>query len=361
MRSIFLILFCAINLFAQESAVDELNCSPSAESGEFKCTGGAQDDARKKAKDKADEVLPIPRSMQVLAWNFSTIGISRVDYDRLVAILSDADVAILQEVEFNATGESSLTVIAKLLSERLKERVCKGWFKSATGDRARHAFIWRNDVVSFVEKSGEIKEDCLEAPTVMRLEGNKLDPHEVYSATFFYKPKKQIFTLASLHWDKKPGKGVDKEVSKVFGKLSSQPWPLILSGDFKLRGSDQAFRGLGDLKFKAALPKVASSNMWIRNISVIRSGVVDFKERFPELDDKARSKIASAPPIGVEISFSAQEAETIKIQMAKKQPARDKASVKPAKKAKKEKPPKPLKPLDLNDDLEGEASLTEKK
>ncbi len=353
--------------------MDELNCSPAPETGVFKCKGGpldgrefiSEDDARdalgamekKKASDKAEEVLPsTPLSVQILAWDFSTIGTTRNEYDRVVQVLGDADIAILQEVEFNSTGETGLTAIANLLGRHLNERICKGWFKSKTGERARHAFVWRDRVISFVEKSGVIKERCSDAPMVIRIDESKLDSNELYSATFFYKPKNQMFTLASVHWDKKPKKGADKEVNKIFNKLNAMPWPLILAGDFKMSGKNKAFKESDKLDFKTALPKGAEQNIWIKNMSMIRSGVVDFEERFPELDSKEREAIASAPPIGIEISFSREEADTLKMQLLKKKPARDKASVKPAVKARIRKA---VKQLDLNDDLEREAAQTE--
>jgi hypothetical protein len=326
LRSLFFIAFFVGNLVAQELQVDAPAASPP----------------------------PARTTVQMLSWDFSTIGVSRTEYDRLAQVLADADVSLLQEVEFNETGESSLTSIAKLLSKQLNERICKGWFKSASGERARTAFIWRDKTVSYVDR-GEVKENCNDNPVVMRVEGKKLDPEQLFTATFYFKPKKQMFTLASVRWRKKP-KNAQKEVNKVFSKLDALAFPLILSGNFKMKGSDKAFKDADKLDFTAALPKITEQNLWIKNMSLVRSGVVDFKERFPELDDQERDAIAAHAPIGVEISFSAAEADEMKLQFSKKVPARGAASVKPPRAV---KPHESLKPFDLNDDLEGEAALSE--
>ena len=336
MRSLFLILLFVGNLVAQEQQLDAPVAPPTP-----------------------PPPPPARTTVQVLGWNFSTIGISRTEYDRLAQVLADADISILQEVEFfNGTGDSSLMSISKVLSKQMNERICKGWFKSMSGDRARTAFIWRDKTIGFVERSGEVKENCPDVPVVMRVDGGKLDPEQLFTATFYFKPKKQMFTLASVHWDKKPKKAADKEVNKLFSKLDNLPYPLILAGDFKMLGSDKAFKDANKLDFTTALPKVAQHNLWIKNMSVIRAGVVDFKERFPELEDAEREAIASRAPVGVEISFSPVDADALKLQLTKKIPARGAASVKPPRAVKMRVP---LKPLELNDDLEGEAALSERR
>lgn len=351
MRSLFLILFCVGNLLAQEQKLDapapvsEMEYDPAAV-----------------IPPTPEPPPPPPRTtLQILGWNFSTIGISRTEYDRLAQVLSDADISILQEVEFfKGTGESSLPSISKLLSRHMSERICIGWFKSQTGDRGRTAFIWRDKTVSFVERNGEVKENCTDAPVVMRIEGKKLDPQQLYSSTFYFKPKRQMFTLASVHWDSKPKKNADKEINRVFSKLDDMPFPLVLAGDFKMKGSDKAFKDSGRLEFKTALPRGAEHNLWIKHMSIVRAGVVDFNERFPEMEESDREAIASRAPVGVEISFSKAEADALKLELTKKNPLRGAASVKPPRPAKLKKNTKPLKPLDTNDDLEDEASLSEK-
>lgn len=351
MRSLFLILFCVGNLIAQEPKLD----------APYLISAPEYDPAA--VSPPTPELPPSPprSTIQILGWNFSTIGISRTEYDRLAQVLADADISILQEVEFfKGTGESSLTSISKLLSRHMNERICIGWFKSMTGDRARTAFIWRNERVSFVEKNGELQENCGDAPVVMRIEGKKLDPQQLYMATFYFKPKKQMFTLASVHWDAKPKKGADKELNKIFAKLDDIPFPLVLAGDFKIKGSDKAFKDSNKFEFKTALPAVTEHNLWFKRMSLVRSGVVDFKERFPELEDNERDAIASRPPVGIEISFSKKEADALKLELTKKNPIRGAASVKSARPAKLKQVKKDLKPLDTNDDLEGEAALSEK-
>jgi hypothetical protein len=328
LRSLFFIAFFVGNLVAQEPQID----APATSSATARTT------------------------VQVLSWDFSTIGVSRTEYDRLAQVLADADISILQEVEFNGTGESALTSIARLLSKQMDEHICKGWFKSTSGERSRTAFIWRDKTVSYVDR-GEVKENCNDNPVVIQIESKKLDPEQLFTATFYFKPKRQIFTLASIRWKKKPKKA-EKEVNKIFSKLDDLVFPLILSGNFKMKGSDKAFKDANKLNFTTALPKITQQNLWIKNMSVVRSGVVDFNERFPELDDQERDAIAAHAPIGAEISFSPAEADALKLQLSKKAPARGAASVKPPRPVKMHKP---LKPLDLNDDLEGEAALSERR
>lgn len=300
----------------------------------------------------------LPASLQplrALSWNFSTIGKERKEYDRLVSVLADYDIAALQEVEFTQQGETPLMVIANLLQKRLGERICKGWFKSSTGDRGRHAFLWRDQVVAYVEKNGEFHEHCPDAPQVIRIDSKKLNPMEPYYATFFLKPKKQMFVMASVFWDKKPKKA-DREIASAFRKLSGLAWPIVVAGNFKISPKDKAFKETTNMKFKPVLEvKGKTENLWTRNVSVVRQEAVSLRDRFPELSSKEIDSIAKNGPIAADLSFSEKEADALKTELVKRTAKEKAAAAKKTKAAAASKPKPPPQPMDVHDNLEEEA------
>ncbi len=376
----------ALLAWAHDGELDDLGCHEDPITSGYHCHKGAlegrefvsraeagdalQATAEQKLEDKADEHALASTGddgLKVISWNVSKVGTERFEYDRVANILAEGDIVALQGVEFSKSGETSLTVISELVSRRLNEKICKAWFKSESGERGQHAFLWKETRVGFVEKSGEIRETCTSAPQVIRTEGKKIDPSAPYFATFFHKTKKRMFVLASVHLPAKPKKPA-KEIPAIFKRLSAQPWPTILAGTFQVGAKDKAFQHVRKLDFKsavgAAAKKGASDNFWIRNLAIVRSEAINLYERFPELSKNDVDKtVAGAFPLSAEISFSLEEAEAMKTELIKK-PARDKSSIAPPKAEPVDDDlPSPSTPAVMDvpgEDLEAEAAESEK-
>jgi hypothetical protein len=354
----------ALHTFAAEDDVpDALGCVIDDITGNYRCDTGPlagrefvgpeeaqaalKAEEEKKAKDREDEALNASYSvpLRLMSWNFSSIGTARFEYDRIAAVLADSDFAVLQEVEFNPSGETSLTVIADILAKKTGERICKGWFKTNYGTRGRHAFVWKDKVISYVEKNGAVEDRCPDAPVVIRVVGKKIDPSEPLMATFFLKTRRQMFNAVSVQLAKKPKK---KEITAIFGKLSKLPWPAVVAGNFKTPVTDKSFKAV------MARSGGATSNVWTKNLSVVHAEAVDLHDRFPDLKPKeVDAMISDYPPVLAEISFSPEEADVLRTQLIKKNA---RASAKAARERKFKPSVKPApKPLPVHDDLEEEA------
>jgi endonuclease/exonuclease/phosphatase family metal-dependent hydrolase len=364
----------ALFSFAGDDTPDALGCVVDEITSNYRCETGPlagrefmsaeearatlEADAEKKAKDKEDEAFAATYTvpLKLMSWNFNSIGTKRFEYDRIAQILSEADFIAMQEVEFSANGETSLTVIADILSRRLNQRICKGWFKNSVGGRARHAFLWKDKVISYVEKNGSIADRCPDAPVVIRIDGSKIDPNEPYMATFFLKTRRQMFNAVSIQLGKKPKKAA-KEITAVFAKLSQLPWPAVVAGNFKVGAGDKAFTESKRLSFKPVMARSggATSNVWTKNLNIVHAEAVDLHERFSDLKPvDVDQTISDFPPILAEISFSAEEADALRMQLVK----RSARGTKTAAKGKlKSAPAKPMPaPLPVHDDLEKEAA-----
>ncbi len=365
----------ALFAFAGEVAPDALGCVIDDITGNYRCETGplagrefiSQQEAEatlkleqeKKSKDKEDEAFAATYSvpLKLISWNLSTVGTKRFEYDRIAGVLGEADFVILQDVEFTASGETSLTVIAEMMSRQLNQRICKAWFKNNSGGRGRHAFLWKDKVVSYVGKNGAVEDRCPDAPVVIRVDGKKIDPNEPLMATFFLKTRRQMFNAVSVQMDQKPRK---TELLSIFTKLAKLPWPAVVAGSFKTGAGDKALQETAKPHFKPAITRSGSgtANIWVKNLNVIRAEAVDLEDRFRELSAKdVAAMVAKNPPLLSELSFSAQEADALRTQVVK----RKKAAAKLAKSERRlreksaiaEKPAQKILPI--HDDLEGEA------
>lgn len=378
--AISLLAIYALFAWAHDGELDALGCHEDPvttsyhchkgqlEGREFVNRGEAEDalraSAEQKADDKADEQALSSvgnEGLKVLSWNLSKVGTERFEYDRVANILSEGDVVALQGVEFSKTGETSLTVITGLMSRKLNEKICKAWFKSDGGERAQHAFLWKENRVGYVEKSGEIRETCSEAPQVIHIPGKKINPSGAFYATFFHKAKKRMFVLASVHLQK-PKKPA-KEIPAFFKGINNLQWPTLLAGSFGISAKDKSFQDVKKMDFKPAFgsaKKGASDNFWAKNIAIVRSESIDLYERYPELSKAEVDKtVAGSFPLAAEVSFDLDE-DQLKTEIVKK-PARDKSSVgapvpTPVKEDIEEEvpAPKPMKLEETVEDIESE-------
>lgn len=312
---------------------------------EAKATLKAEEE--KRAKDREDEAFAasINVPLKLMSWNLSAVGKNRFEYDRIAAVLAEADFTVFQEVEFTATGETPLLVIADILSRKTGERICKGWFKTDSGSRGRHAFLWKDKTVSYVEKSGAVNQSCSEAPVVMRVDAKKIAAEDFLTATFFLKSRRQMFNAISIMLEKKPKKS--KSINAVFLSAAKSPWPVLIAGDFKIGAKDKLFATAAKQGFKPAMANDAA-NLWTRNLTVVQIQNVDLQERFPDAE-----KIADHSPLFASISFSPEEADVLRTQLIQKSDRAERAATRPLKSKTRER--KKAKPLDLTEDIESEA------
>ena len=379
---ISLLSIYALLAWAHDAEVDDLGCHDEYITGTYHCHKGQLQGREFITRDEAEDALAssaeqnagdktVDQSLspaaatnsglKVISWNVNKVGTERFDYDRLANILGEGDIVALQEVEFSKSGETALMIIAGLVSRRVNEKICKAWFKSSSGARGRHAFFWKESRVGYVEKAGEIRDVCPEAPQVIFTDSKNIDASSIFHATFFHKQQKRMFVLASVNLPSKPKKPA-QEIPALFKKLNAQAWPIILAGNLKTSSKDKSFQDVRKLNFAQAFASSSGRPMdmvWTRNLGLVRSEAIDLYERYPELAPKEVDKtIAGAFPVFVELTFSKEEAETLKTQMIKKPAARNKSSLE--EEHKKVTPSAATQSMqDVHDDLESETQQAE--
>lgn len=383
----------ALFSWAHEAALDEIGCHADETTGAYHCHAGRMAGREFITKNEALDALqaleeqvagdikqetefqpeaaaaevtkstPASAALKLISWNLNRVGKELFEYDRIANVLAGADMVSLQEVEFSSTGETSLLVIASILQKKLGERVCKGWFRTTTGERARHAFLWKDRVIGLVEKSGAFRESCTEAPEVILLDEKKPNPAEPFVATFYLKARKQMFVIASVHLpEQKDKKKSVKDVVKVFRRLIPVPWPVIVAGDFRasFKGKDkeQAFaeaRKSGYVESSISrLGPASSSGFWTKNVEIVDVAPVNLYEWFSDLQPgEVDRKIATQFPLVADVSFSKKEGDVLKMELIKRKKQREDhaRSREPGQAA----PKAELKPFDVHEDIESEA------
>lgn len=310
----------ALFTWASNEDLDSLGCFTEPATGHYQCVEGPLKGREFLSREEADLSLEkepkeqSPAPLKIISWDISNIGNKKFEYDRVAIVLAEADFSILQGVEFSATGETALTVIADLMARRLKQRVCKAWFKSANGaERGRHAFLWIDSSIKYIDKGGEVADRCPDAPVVIRTSKNKIEANSVFEADFYFKEKDQFFHAASLQAIKR------NEISASFSSLGHQSWPVIFVSDFKTSNGD---KGLGSAAEKYGFKAQARRRgftLWSKSLNGIIGRSLDLKEKFPELSSRdVKSMISSRSPLYAEFSFSAAEAKKLRTRLVHK-------------------------------------------
>lgn len=311
-------------VFAHDAPVDEIGCHEEEITGAYHCHNGplagrhfvsrleAEDalaamQAAQSEDEQVERRIVDEHSLKILSWNLSGVGISRFEYDRIAMVLGETDLAVLREVEFNKTGETALTVIAGLMRRKLEERICLAWFRSAKGERARHAFLWKGEKVGVVDSEGEMRDECPEQPVVLRVE--KIDARQAHEATFYSKSKRRMFLVNSVFWEKKP-KSPASEVKSLFSKVDGKSLPKLVATELGVSG--KAFEEAKKRGFKAY------DGFWSKGLEVVRSSVLDLSARFPEMSASEIKKSLPRSPVVIEISFDPEAANQMKTELIKK-------------------------------------------
>lgn len=316
--------------------------------------------------DGSEDFSNSPDRLNVVSWKMKK-GSFKYDIDRVASVMSSADLIVLQDIEFNENGETSVNVIANILEKRLGEKVCRGWFKNGVGKRNRFGFIWRDQQIAHVDKNGEMKESCSNRPVVMRTETK-----DYGIATFFLKSNRRLFVVNSV--DLQSLKNPDGEITRLFRPYSDTEWAVVYAGDLKTSAKSSAFKEPKKWNFKSALdgsaPKSGRKgakrpydNLWFKNISLISAAPVNLYEHFPELNPaEVDSTLGDIFPIRAEFTFSDREAEAVQTQLISKKKSKGPASTAAPIVLKGPAYPAPVHPKELSslkEDIESEAQLNE--
>jgi len=328
-----------------------------------------------RASNKDNNFLPPPPEAQtavvnqdmlkVISWNVKKRD--KVDYDRIVNILAEADIAILQDLDLDEKGKGPLHIIGDLLQGRIGSKVCRMWFKNNAQGRERHGILWRQSTIGYVNESGEIKDKCGEMAVVVPTNRNKGE-RMIASSLFFSKIQKKMFQLGSVNLER-PG-SPNRDIPNLFKSVENSNWPTIVAGDFRYNTND-----LKKWNFKTNIPgttvaskkgratKFTTQNVWTKNAVVIRSLHINLYDRFSELSPKdVDTMVSNSFPMLAEVALVAEADDQLTTVIMKTKNEELKAARQP----KKESKPKmvvtatPKENFDEpSEDLEAEASAGE--
>ncbi len=272
--------------------------------------------------------------LKVISWRLNKNG-ENLDYDRIANVFSEADIAIMQDIDLDEVGKGPLHIIGDLVQSRIGEKVCRMWFRTGS-KKEKYGILWRNSTIGHVAKAGEIKESCGEMAVVVPLTKKK----PIASSLFFSKVQKKMFQLGTINLESRPKKA-DATIAYVFRSIESSNWPTLVAGDLKLSSRSGA-KTIEKMKFKTALTgrapagqhgpaRLTTDNLWTRNAVVVRAVSINLYDRFSELNRKEIDKRFSGSfPILAEMALMSEPDEHISSMIvstrAKERAARREAS-----------------------------------
>ena len=192
-----------------------------------------------------------------------------------------ADMILLQEVDLKGQGKGFINVIANLVQQKTKEKICRAWVQAASGERLTYAFLWKESSIGYIDSEGEMKDTCGETAVTMR-QNNRTKL--VSQGTFFFKVLKKMFVAGTMFSERKP-KAPERFVSEVFQTVQGEKFPVVIAGDIKMGAGNPAFNTARKMGFQAAITgkQKAWDNFWYRNATLIRAAPVDVYARFPDV------------------------------------------------------------------------------
>lgn len=275
-----------------------------------------------------DKAALNPELLKVVSWKIKKKG-EKLDFDRIVNVLSEADIAILQGLDLDEVGKGPLHITGDVLQRRVNEKICRAWFRNSSGAKERFGILWRDSTVGFVEKGGAIREHCGEMAVIVPI-AKKKDEKGIASSMFYSKVQKRMFLLGTVDLNSKPAKP-EKEVPGLFSALEVKDWPAIVTGDLKT-----GTQNIKKWDFAAALtksPKTGQENIWIKNAVVVHSTPINLYERFSELKEKDVDKNVSEHfPMLAEVALTPapdEKVQTLIIRTKKEKTASKRAVSKP--------------------------------
>ena len=273
--------------------------------------------------------------LKVVSWNVKKRD--KVDYDRIVSVLAEADIATLQDLDLDEKGKGPLHIIGDLIQSRIGEKICRMWFKNSAQGRENYGILWRTSTVGYVNESGEIKDTCGEMAVVIptkKAKGERI----VAASLFFSKVQKKMFQLGTVHFEARPG-NPSRDIPNVFRALEGSNWPTIVTGDVKYPAHD-----LKNWNFKGALTsatvsakkgrgsKTTTANIWTKNAVVVRGLHINLYDRFAEMSTKdIDGSVSNSFPMLAEVALvpEADDKLTTVIIKSKKEQTVKKESNKP--------------------------------
>lgn len=341
-------LFCLTTILLSPSlgaAADVPGCHEVPDTESYECTTGplegrefvtrdeaqdAMDEYNAKMKEAAADVPtlppPLPATFEqketpedhvvVVSWNVRALKRDGSDYDRAALVLSSADVVALQEVDLSGNGKGFLNVLANLVQDKTKNKICRGWVQAGSGERQAYAFLWKEKTVGYVDSDGEIKESCGDTAINIRQSKTKL----AGQSTFFFKALKKMFVVGNMYSDSKP-KSPDKHVSEVFRSVSEEKFPVLVAGDLKMAASNSAFQSVRKLGFHSAFSSSSSKksweNFWYRGATLVEAEAIDLNQRFSDVKrEEIEKEFAGIFPVSAE--FTLKEKVTDSVSLVKK-------------------------------------------
>ena len=377
---------------AHNAPLDDLGCHRDPPKGKYHCHTGVLKGREFASREEAEKALPSlevvdtapppavapaetpaaaapppvsPKEealIKIVTWNLKRKGAKAMDYDRIAAIASEADIVLFQSVDAEEKGKGTLHIVGDLVQTRVNEKICRAWFKNGAGKRDQYGLLWKSSAISLVESSGEIKDSCGDMAVILPTSAKKKDEKVIASSMFFSKAQKKMFTLGTINMDSRPKKP-EFTVPSLFKTLNSSPFAAIVGGDFKVSSKHAGFNEVKKMKFKPALTGGGKSstldNFWVKNAVVVRAVSINLHDRFSEIGrSEIDSTVSEAFPVLAEFALVPEADENLQmviVQRAKKE--QEKAA---AKKEAKAKPVAEAKPApsfeEPKEDIEEEAN-----
>jgi len=302
-------------------------------------------------------------TLKAITWKLKRSARGGVEVDRIANVISTSDLVAFRDVVFGERGDTPVTVIATLLEKRLSERVCRGWFRAANGERGQHALIWRESRLAWIRGNGEVVETCGSRPLTI-----SSDIDDGSTVLFLHKSTRRIFAFASVNVG-------TPSLIKPYARAS---WPTLYMGGFNKAASDRSFEIARKAGFAPAIKTAASparkgkrlsqptlDNMWFKGMSYVMGGTINLYQIFPEMKlADLDAQLGNEFPVTAEFAFSESDAQAMQATLV---PRSKRIQLKPSAKGMKSKSapsnaesyPAPAKKSDysdLSEDLEKEAS-----
>lgn len=295
----------------------------------------------------------------------------KMDVDRIANVLAEVDIAILHDLDLDEVGRGPLHKMGDLLQARIGEKICRLWFKNASGGKEKTGILWRNSTIAHVDTAGTVKNNCGEMAVIVPLNFKKGE-RALATSLFFSKVQKKMFMLGTANFDSRPS-----NLTSVFKSLESSTFPTVVIGD--LRTSNGA--AINDLKkshnFKTAMAgstgskkgrgsKSSTENVWTKNSTATRAVTINLYDRFMEMkQNDVDQHVSDSFPLLAEVELVPESSESApSMTVVPETPAKkSKSKPKEAKGTPKAKVVSEVKASesfdDPSEDLEAEAGRTE--
>lgn len=301
--------------------------------------------------------------LKIVSWKIKKR--EKMDVDRIANVLAEVDLAVLHDIDLDEVGRGPLHKMGDLLQSRIGEKICRLWFRNASGGKEKIGILWRNATVAHVE-NGSVKNTCGEMAVIVPMTAKKGE-RALASTMFFSKVQKKMFMLATANFETKP-----KELNYVFRPLEGGTVPTLVIGDLRTPVGNATVDLKKTYSFVTNITRKTSSkkgrgsktgteNLWTRNATAARALAINLYDRFPEMSAKdIDSTVSDSFPILAEVELVPDTSATStgvesEMQVIEKKVRREKTAPVKAKVISEARPPKPNAIEEGTEDLEAEA------